>query len=230
MMKLIAFDLDGTLAPKGGATPSDCQKMLLELEQMGIRIAICSGKPAYYLCGFARQLGLSDPVLIGENGAVMQYSTDVPPKAYHVLEYSDKAKEEISFFRNEFEKALPHIWYQPNIVGLTPFFSKDGDEDKLQKIIDSHPQMHSDIIIYRHCDCFDLTPVGITKYDGLKAMCEYFGMDRSEICAVGDGVNDYSMFEFAGASIGINIPDSSKVTYNCTSLHEALNTLLSLNK
>ena len=51
MHKLLVFDLDGTLAQIGkGMLPADADK-LIELEQMGYKIAICSGKSGFYLCG-----------------------------------------------------------------------------------------------------------------------------------------------------------------------------------
>lgn len=65
MHKLLVFDLDGTLAQRAkGIGYEDIQK-LKELEKSDYRIAICSGKPICYLCGFARQLELENPVLIG---------------------------------------------------------------------------------------------------------------------------------------------------------------------
>ena len=67
--KLIVFDLDRTLADIGaGILPADIEA-LKALERKGARIAICSGKPTYYLCGFMRQVGLEQPILVGENGA-----------------------------------------------------------------------------------------------------------------------------------------------------------------
>ena len=69
MHRLLVFDLDGTLAQVGkGMLPEDIEK-LLSLEKEGYTIVICSGKPSYYLCGFARQIGLANPILVGENGA-----------------------------------------------------------------------------------------------------------------------------------------------------------------
>ncbi|MBQ3002547.1 MAG: HAD hydrolase family protein, partial [Clostridia bacterium] len=51
MHKVLVFDLDGTLAELGkGITQENIQK-LFQLESMGYRIAVCSGKPTYYLCG-----------------------------------------------------------------------------------------------------------------------------------------------------------------------------------
>lgn len=82
MYKLIVFDLDGTLAPHGkGMLPENLEK-LKALEQKNVRIAICSGKPTYYLCGFMRQIGLEKPILVGENGAVIQFGVALPPRDF----------------------------------------------------------------------------------------------------------------------------------------------------
>ena len=79
MIALAVFDLDGTLAAPGKAMPAEELQLLLKLEEKGTQIAISSGKPVFYLCGFARQLGLKDPILIGENGAVLQKGVELPP-------------------------------------------------------------------------------------------------------------------------------------------------------
>ena len=79
MMKLIVFDLDSTLAPVGKGILPETIQMLKEIEKSGIKIAICSGKPTFYTCGLMRQVELEDPILIGENGAVIQFGVDLPP-------------------------------------------------------------------------------------------------------------------------------------------------------
>ena len=103
MHKLIVFDLDGTLAPIGkGMTGEDIIK-LRGLEALGYRIAICSGKPTFYLCGFMRQIGLQEPILVGENGAIFQFGIDLPPKRYEVYPFSDKAKTQLRMMRELFD-------------------------------------------------------------------------------------------------------------------------------
>ena len=73
MIKLVVFDLDGTLAPVGKSILPETLKRIKEIEERGIQIAICSGKPPFYLCGVMRQAGIANPVLVGENGAVIQH-------------------------------------------------------------------------------------------------------------------------------------------------------------
>lgn len=226
MIKLIVFDLDGTLAKLGkGILPEDLAR-LRRLEASGARIAICSGKPTYYLCGFMRQVGLNAPVLVGENGAVIQFGVDLPPKDYFVAPYSAKAKSSIRLLRDAIETAVPGMWYQPNEVGLTPFPRNDAEFDAVQSIIDGLSSQLEDVLVYRHCDSFDITPDGITKKSGLARLGKLLDITPEETAAVGDGVNDYPMFEYAGLSVGINVVEPERVNRNFDSISEALSFLI----
>ena len=204
MYKLLVFDLDGTLAELGkGMLPKDADK-LIELEQMGYRIAICSGKSVFYLCGFARQLGLKEPILVGENGAIFQFGIDLPPKRYEVYPFNDKAKTQLRMMRELFDcECREKIWYQPNEVALTPFPKDEETFAVIQKQLDERKDLLDELLVYRHVDCFDLIPKTINQYDGLKYLIKLMGLEKQDVIAVGDGVNDFPMFEAAGMSIGI---------------------------
>ena len=222
MYKLIVFDLDGTLAALGKGILGEDLAALRALEDAGARIAICSGKPTYYLCGFMRQVGLRAPVLVGENGAVIQLGVDLPPKDYFVAPYSDAAKRSIRLLREALMRDVPGMWYQPNEVGLTPFPRDDAEFSAVQHVIDALAHELKDVIIYRHCDSFDITPEGITKKSGLARLGALLGIAAEETAAVGDGVNDYPMFEYAGLAVGVNVKDESRVDVNFAAVNEAL--------
>ena len=183
MVKLIVFDLDGTLAALGKGIAPEHIERLRELEDAGVRIAICSGKPTYYLCGFMRQVGLKAPILVGENGAVIQMGVDLPPREYFVAPYSEAARRSIRLLREKIEEAVPGMWYQPNEVGLTPFPRNDMEFDAVQGCIDALRDEIADVIVYRHCDSFDITPEGITKKSGLARLGVLLGIsaDRKSV-------------------------------------------------
>lgn len=228
MIKLAVFDLDNTLAKLGeGILPEDVA-LLCRLEARGVRIAICSGKPTYYLCGFMRQVGLKEPILIGENGAVIQFGVDLPPRTYEILPHSDAARETIRFLREKFDALLPGLWYQPNQVGLTPFPASEEEFDILARCLAENRDMVRDVTVYRHVDTYDITPNGITKFDGLKRLGELLHIPPEQTAAVGDGVNDYPMFDYAGCRVGVNVAEEGRVDHNFTSASRALNHLLKL--
>ena len=228
MFKLIAFDLDNTLAAVGKPVIPGDLALLRQLEDRGARIAICSGKPTYYLCGFARQLGLKAPILVGENGGVIQFGVDLPPVKYEILPYSKEAKATIRFLKDAITELLPHVWYQPNEVGLTPFLTKDEEFDVINKCIEDNKDKVNDVIVYQHFDCFDITPNGITKSSGIDYLAKMLGLEAKDVIAVGDGINDYPMFEYAGLALGINVAEEERVDKNFPTITEALKYILQI--
>lgn len=227
-IRLIAFDLDNTLAMPGkGILPEDID-LLRNIENQGAAIAICSGKPVDYLCGLMRQAGLARPILIGENGAVIQIGIEFPPKDFHILPYSTEAQSAIRFLKAKISELLPDLWYQPNIVGLTPFPASDSEFEIIADCINRYRSQLQDIIIYRHSDSFDITPVGADKQHGLQYLGKLLDIAPQETAAVGDGINDYPMFAYAAYSVGINVRDADKVNINLRSSSDALKHLLKM--
>ena len=226
MIKLIVFDLDDTLAKLGkGIAPGDITKLKL-LEQKGTMVAICSGKPVSYLCGLMRQIGLNDPILVGENGAVVQIGIHLPPKQFYTLTYSQAAHKSIELLREEITKAIPQIWYQPNLVGLTPFPANKDEHRAIQGIIDALTPNLTGIKVYQNSDSYDIIPSEIDKKRGLELLSTILHILPNEIIAVGNAENDYPMFDYASYAIGVGVPDLKKVDINFQTVSDALDFLL----
>lgn len=218
MHKLLVFDLDGTLANVGKSMANADVEKLLELERCGYTVVICSGKPTYYLCGFARQLGLREPILIGENGATFQFGVELPPKRYEVYPYSESARAQREMMRALIDRECgDKVWYQPNEVGLTPFPKDEETFEVIQKLIDERVGLLDELLVYRHIDSFDLTPKNINKYNGLGYLTKLMELEPKDVIAVGDGVNDIPMFEFADIAIGVGVAQNTDYTFATTS-------------
>ena len=230
MKKLIVFDLDNTLAEHGkGIAASDIEK-LKQFEENGIKIAICSGKPVHYLSGFMRQVGLKKPILLGETGAVLQVGVELPPKELHILPYSNKIKEVLAFIKAEIDAKLPDIWYQPNMVGVSPFPKCEDEFAIIDQLLRENKDKLQDVQVYRHPDCFDIIPTGIDKKAGVQFLAQQLSFTTEEIVAVGDGVNDYPMFEYAGLALGVKVKDETKVDQNFGGITEVLDYLSTMNE
>lgn len=228
MLKLAVFDLDGTLASLGQPMEQAAVEKLRLLEDRGVRIAVCSGKHTYYLCGFMRQVGLKAPVLVGENGAVIQFGVELPPREYRVLPYSREARESLHLLREELNRVLPNLWYQPNQVGLTPFPQNREEFEMIEACVTRLGDRLRDVDIYRHCDSFDVMPRGTSKATGLAYLARRLGVGPGETAAVGDGVNDYPMFAWAGLALGIRVAESCRVDRNFDAVTQALDHLLGI--
>lgn len=224
----LVFDLDGTLCPIGkGMLPEDAA-LLIELERSGHTIIICSGKPTYYLCGFARQLGLDHPVLVGENGGAFQFGVELPPERYYKYPCSEKQLAALAEIGSRIDRALPgRIWYQPNELVLTPF-PRDRDAfEIIQEVLDQSQSMMDGINVYRQVDCFDILPDCVNKRNGLEFLPDLLGAERSRFTAIGDGVNDIPMFEFARTSIAVGEGLDYPTDLRFRTIHEALCYLIS---
>ena len=54
------------------------------------------------------------------------------------------------------------------------------------------------------------------------------GLEAKDVIAVGDGINDYPMFEYAGLALGINVAEEERVDKNFPTITEALKYILQI--
>ena len=198
----LVFDLDGTLCPVGKGMQEEDAALLRTLEDAGFTIVICSGKTTYYLCGFCRQLGLKNPVMVGENGGAVQFGIDLPPKRFAQYPVPSEQKEVLSMLRHEIDAACgDRVWYQPNEVQLTPFPQEEEVFGMIRGILEKHREELAGIEVYEQIDCFDIVPSGINKQNGLRFLTSLMEAERERFLVVGDGVNDIPMFAYGDFSI-----------------------------
>jgi hydroxymethylpyrimidine pyrophosphatase-like HAD family hydrolase len=124
--------------------------------------------------------------------------------------------------KNAIMKALPDMWFQPNEVVLTPFPKNSREFDIIEMVLEENKSDIRDVDIYRHFDSYDIVPKGISKAEGLRYLGSLLGIGPEDMIAVGDGVNDYPMFEYAGLSIGISLEDPGRARVNVGTITEAL--------
>jgi HAD superfamily hydrolase (TIGR01484 family) len=200
--KILVFDLDGTLCQLGkGMHPEDAA-LLRQLEEKGHTIVVCSGKTTYYLCGFLRQVGLKDPIMVGENGGAVQFGISLPPDRFEKYPVAQEQKRILEMLRKEIDAACGNrVWYQPNEVQLTPFPRDEGAYSAIRAILQAHSEELREIQVYEQNDCFDIVPSGINKQNGLRLLSRMLEADPSRFLVVGDGVNDLPMFQFGDFSI-----------------------------
>ena len=229
MIKAVVFDLDGTLCKIGKNILQKNVRKLKKLESKGVKVVISSGKPTYYLCGLFRQVGLNSPIFIGENGANIQFGIDLPPVYFHTFAPDDETKNNINDVRNQIEKRFPNIFFQPNVVGLAVFPQSDEQYAVLREIIKDNQDKLSKTNVYYHKDAIDIAPKGIDKKISLEYLMKKLEINKNEIISVGDGTNDYPMFECTGLSYGVNIKDTSKVSKNFKTISQVLDYILENN-
>lgn len=226
MQRLVVFDLDGTLAEIGKSVKAENVEKLKEIEGYA-DVAICSGKPIYYLCGLTRQLGLKKPIHIGENGAVICFGYDLPPSRYERVKVDKNTKSLLAKLRDEIEEKLGDgVWFQPNEVALTPFPRGEKEWGVLDEIVQKYRDVLQGVNVYRQCDCYDFCPCDVDKAVGVEKVMRLLGVSKDGLFVVGDGDNDVSMLRLTGNSYGIDMQDKNVAKINCKTVDEALDAIL----
>jgi HAD superfamily hydrolase (TIGR01484 family) len=209
LLKLIIFDLDNTIAQPNRPVGDRVVRWMKKVEKRGVRVALASGKPVAYLAGLARQIGLKEPILSGENGAVVHYSANFPPgkilRPYANIATTNDMIE--SLRRTVVSRFGDRVWVQPNEINLTLFpYTRDTFQE-LKGLLDLEISQggNGKWQIYRHFDSIEVTPSFINKGFALREIMRTEKLERMQVIAVGDGENDIPMFKEVGLSIGIRI-------------------------
>lgn len=228
MIRMIATDLDRTLAPTNGPSTDSVRDLLCTFESLGIRIAIASGKPADYLAGLARQLGLANPLIIGENGCTLREGHIYPPKSHIKIEtnpeYNKVIKRIVSHLQQNYSE---YIWFQPNEVQLTVFWKVQEPEfaAKLITRIDSELSntLHRDNYqCFLSPDCYDVLPINASKGKALMDYCTPRQIQPDQLITIGDNHNDASMFAITPNSIQIGHVEGLNAKWRFDTMQEAL--------
>jgi HAD superfamily hydrolase (TIGR01484 family) len=213
LIKLMIFDVDDTLAKRNEPIGDGVVRFLKMAESAGIRVAMISGKPMMYVVGLARQVGLANPILSGENGAHIQYSTVIPPEREIALAASANSAEEFSVLRTEISRVFgDDVWFQPNSVNLSVFPMKEKLRTSVFDFVHRYVEENvpsSTVSVYDHPTCVEIVPFGVDKGCALARIRELEGLEKSEVLAVGDSENDVPMFREAGVSVGVNLPQAN---------------------
>jgi len=223
MIKLVIFDIDNTLAKSNQPVEGGVIKFLRQIESSGTRIALISGKPTMYISGMARQIGLVNPIISGENGGQIYNQSSLPPQKEVALPVLEKGARKLDDLKLKIVKTFGKtVWIQPNLINLTIFPKTEQVKQKLFHFVAnyaSEKSLNKTFNIYIHSDSIELVPLSINKGVALRKIRALENLKKDEVIAVGDEENDIPMFKEASISIGINLADTK---YNFPSIKKAI--------
>ena len=147
---------------------------------------------------------VQEPVLIGENGCTLQLGIDLPPSKNLLLPLEKEVRAHLALLKQKILEACEEtVWFQPNEISLTPFPRTGAAFGKIESILSENPDLLGGLTVYKQCDCFDILPENATKRRGLELLSSLLDIPSSAFIAVGDGINDLPMFDFADCAIGL---------------------------
>jgi Cof subfamily protein (haloacid dehalogenase superfamily) len=228
--RLIATDIDGTLLDDEGNLPANTYQAAAYLEEKGIRLVLCTGRPLLGVLKIYDDLKLTSPV-VTNNGAMVYLSKNGPlihnetmsiDDALHVIALNDIFNCTICMWHNNIlyvSQLNKYAYDYASITGVTPLLLDQIDlrkcdngptkfvfTDTLEKITSIRETAaklspSSVTAVTTRPYFLEFFSSSISKATALSKISEALGIKREQIISVGDGFNDIDMLDYAGFAV-----------------------------
>ena len=229
MIKLIAMDLAGTLLDNNFELQDFNREALAAAHKKGITIVLATGKLIYSILPIIESIGLKSPQITCFGATVITGdlkildSDKICPKDYLgavktvrengynpmvTLEdnkiYYDKEDGAIGLMKKSGEKILKVDSiedgdFSKKVVSISIITGKDG---LLYKCLVK--KFSSKMQIMKPAEQFiSILSLGVSKGKALSNIMKLLNMEKEEVAAFGDSLNDMSMFDRAGLKIAV---------------------------
>jgi len=231
MIGLICIDVDGTLVGSSGDVAEETWIATERIRARGIRLAICSGRPAFGKArGYAERL---DPQgwHVFQNGASVLHLPDgttrsraiVPPSVRALVERSRAAVRPLELYSDTeqaVEMDVPRTRRHAGLLGI-PFAPRDllsfdepvvraqwlvSHDDVAAVMAEPHGGLilsHSLSPVMPDTSFLNITPVGVDKGEAVRAVAHEYGLSLDQVMMVGDGANDVPVMQIVGAAVAM---------------------------
>lgn len=231
MVKLVCIDVDGTLVGSSGTVAPAVWAAAERARLHGIRLAVCSGRPAFGLAReYAEQL---DPGgwHVFQNGASVvnvasgeSRSGTLPPRAVEWLRARERTTGRILELYTDAgyavestaERAVRHAGLLGVPFRPRPFASLEGPPVRAQWLLahdqaeaalaDRHPELslaHSTSPVMPDTSFVNITPAGVDKASAVGVLAAAYGVPPEQVMMVGDGLNDVGVMRAVGHPVAM---------------------------
>lgn len=223
--RLIAVDLDGTLVPQSGGVLDGVAEAIERVHGEGAIVVAATGRSLSTTGYVARDAGMHEFAVVS-NGAMIvtvdpesvveAMTFDAGPLLRELMPLLPTASFAVErpdgvFLTSEFfvdagvsldirEVPVEELTAEPVVRVVVR--SEDHLEEGLGPVV-RHLDMHSIAFGVTDVAWLDLGIKGVTKATGLQKLCARLGVDRSEVLAIGDAMNDVEMLEWAGFAVAM---------------------------
>ncbi|MCQ2055933.1 MAG: Cof-type HAD-IIB family hydrolase [archaeon] len=240
--KLVAVDLDGTLIQTNGNIPDSLLRIIKNLSHEGIKFAIVTGRMTETAEKYAKIIGGAS--IVSYNGSVVKKKDGtyikkiIPPRLVQTMAKFCKVNElylqmyhsgkiyaigKSCYLDSDPDSKIVESQIVSNFTKIktypTPKMIIASDEEKILGLSEKIRKIFYNLCVSRSsAKVIEVTPKGIDKKYGLITIAEDLGVDKSEVIAIGNDMNDLPMIEWAGVGVAVsNAPDALKSKANIIS-------------
>ncbi|WP_411704617.1 HMP-PP phosphatase [Edaphovirga cremea] len=227
MVRLAAFDMDGTLLMPDHQIGQLSLETLFQLNNHGVILTFATGRHYIEMKSVLARAGLQGHLITGNGTQIHDMEgnklqgVDLPPDvAYHVLHSHWDTHASMHAFREEGwftaydqpRMLLAHQFsgfhYQLTDLRTLPAFGNNkvcfcgAYDDLLQLKIQLEEQFTGQVdFCFSAADCLEVLPLGCNKGSALAILSEHLGVTLAQCMAFGDAMNDKEMLESVGQGL-----------------------------
>lgn len=223
LKKTIFFDIDGTIYDEEKNIPASTREAIAELKRRGHHVAIATGRADYMFEGLREELGIDSYVSLNGQYAVyegrpvyknpiatgvLEELTLFAEKLDHPVAYTDTAGMRVNVADHEYINTSVgslKLVFPTHDAG---YFLKNDiyqamifcPQESQQIYAERYPELN---FIRWHPFCMDVLPGNGSKANGIAEMLKVIGVEKEEVYAFGDGLNDVEMLGYVGYGIAM---------------------------
>ena len=231
MIDLVCIDVDGTLVGTSGTVTDVVWRAAAAARARGVRLAICSGRPAFGVTrSFAERLD-ADGWHVFQNGAsVMNLASGetrsraiAPPLVSALIARSRALARQLELYTDAtyaVEVDTPRARAHAALLGV-PFTRRDLDSlhepvvraqwlashDEAELVLtEPHEGLllsHSLSPVMPDTSFVNVTPEGVDKASAVRLVAEAYGIPLDRVMMVGDSANDISTMRIVGMAVAM---------------------------
>ncbi len=224
MIKLIASDMDGTLLDENSQVPPETYELILALHERGVHFAASSGRRYDKLCEFFEPVRDCMDFVASNGAQVYAEGKLIDREVYSHLSIKRLARtiamfpnmhlalfdRTNSFLLDDEDKFVREIDKDlPNASRIVELPEPEVSIIKASIYCDDGNVMDNAYVLQRELgDEFVFAPSGnnwidpmqpgVSKASGVAQLMEHYGIERDEVMAFGDAMNDYEIIRFVG--------------------------------
>lgn len=227
-MRLLVFDLDGTLLEKDGTLDPRTVDLLKQLDGSGLKSTVATGRSLKSTRHFIETLSLKIPVILFNGARIYDsasgsyiYSKSLP---WSIVERFVSLCKDLSvslflfvdedvYAMNPNLRAGDYIFrdglsYFP-IVNLNWLSGREVTKIVIAGLINELTKLRSSTqfndlrinVTQSEENLLEVLPAGVSKAEALKWLCGFLRLDLKDVVAFGNGENDLEMIKIAGTGI-----------------------------
>jgi Cof subfamily protein (haloacid dehalogenase superfamily) len=242
-IKMLALDLDGTVLSHDEVITPEVKQAIANAKATGIKIAIATGRNFSLMKEYLLELDLTDCYHVVCNGAaIMKYDGTCLEKHLidDALAHSVAQKlvdlnipfamfDEMNSYceaKNHHLEIYDHCTIVPNwhnMGNACKFVAGPANVDIIHEALD-HLPLSLAYSLFQGVAYSEIWPANLHKGTAIETIAKLYGIDISEVLAIGDSGNDIAMLKYVGFGIAMgDASDAVKQAANAVTASQADN-------